>query len=120
MRFWRDCLNWKLSTILETPETNSRSDCHGWGSHPLWHLHTGVAGVKSAAPFYEKVLVEPQPTHLKRIRSSTPTPKGDVKLDLSFGGGKATGTVILPEGLSGTFRWNGNDTPLSPGANALD
>jgi hypothetical protein len=78
--FWRNCIGWNLSTILETPEINSRSDCHGWGSHPLWHMHTGVAGVKSAAPFYEKVLVEPQPAHLKRIRSTTPTPKGDVKL----------------------------------------
>ncbi len=76
--------------------------------------------MKSAAPFYEKVLVEPQPAHLNRLRSSTPTPKGDVKLDLSFGGGNATGTVVLPEGLSGTFRWNGKDTPLSPGVNALD
>ena len=117
--FWRNCIGWNLSTILETPEINSRSDCHGWGSHPLWHLHTGVAGVKSAAPFYEKVLVEPQPAHLKRIRSTTPTPKGDVKLDLSFDGGKATGTVVLPEGLYGTFRWNGEDLPLSPGGNRI-
>ena len=117
--FWRNCLEWNLSTILETPGINSRSDCHGWGSHPLWHLHTGVAGVKSAAPFYEKVLVEPQPAHLKRIRSSTPTPKGDVKLDLSFNGGQVTGAVILPEGLSGVFRWQDHDTHLSSGSNVV-
>ena len=118
--FWRDCIGWNLSTILETPEINSRSDCHGWGSHPLWHLHTGVAGVKSAAPFYEKVLVEPQPAHLKRIRSVTPTPKGRVLLDLVFEGGAVSGTVELPEGLSGIFRWNGADIPLHPGRNAVD
>ena len=117
--FWRNCLEWNLSTILETPGINSRSDCHGWGSHPLWHLHTGVAGVKSAAPFYEKVLVEPQPAHLKRIRSATPTPKGDVKLDLSFSDGNVKGTVILPEGLTGVFRWKGRDTHLSFGSNAV-
>lgn len=64
--------------------------------------------------------MEPQPAHLKRIRSTTPTPKGDVKLDLSFGGGKATGTVVLPEGLRGTFRWNGRDVALGPGSNLLD
>ena len=118
--FWRDCLDMNFSTIPETPDVNSRSDCHGWGSHPIWHLHTGVAGVKSAAPFYKKVLVEPQPAHLKSIRSSTPTPKGDVKLDLSFYGTKVCGTVALPEGLSGTFRWNGVDAPLSSGRNAID
>ena len=117
--FWKNCIGWNLSTILETPGIDSRSDCHGWGSHPLWHLHTGVAGVKSAAPFYEKVLVEPQPAHLKRIRSTTPTPKGDVKLDLSFDGGKVSGTVTLPEGLTGVFRWNGEDMPLSPGGSSI-
>ena len=113
--FWRDCLDWNLSTILETPDINSRSDCHGWGSHPLWHMHTGVAGVKSAAPFYEKVLVEPQPAHLKHVRSSTPTPKGDVKLDLAFDGEAVSGTVTLPEGLSGVFRWKGREMPLAAG-----
>ena len=113
--FWRDCLKWNLSTILETPDINSRSDCHGWGSHPLWHLHTGVAGVKSAAPFYGKVLVEPQPAGLKWIRSSTPTPRGDVVLDLAFDGGRVSGTVALPNGLPGVFRWNGEDVPLAEG-----
>ena len=113
--FWRDCLDWNLSTILETPDINSRSDCHGWGSHPLWHLHTGVAGVKSAAPFYAKVLVEPQPAHLKHISSVTPTPKGDVKLDLAFDGDKVSGIVTLPAGLAGMFRWNGVDMPLEDG-----
>lgn len=113
--FWKDCIGWNLSTILETPEINSRSDCHGWGSHPLWHLHTGVAGVKSAAPFYGKVVVEPQPAHLKSIRSTTPTPKGNVELDLSFDGDGVSGTVALPDGLPGVFRWKGVDTPLSAG-----
>ncbi len=117
--FWRDCLDWNLSTILETPDINSRSDCHGWGSHPLWHLHTGVAGVKSAAPLYEKVLVEPQPAHLKHFSSVTPTPKGDVKLDLAFDGDKVSGVVTLPSGLSGMFRWNGVDMPLEDGNETL-
>ena len=117
--FWKDCVNWHLSTILETPDTNSRSDCHGWGAHPLWHLHTGIAGVKSAAPFYGKVLVAPQPGHLKFIRSATPTPKGMVELDLRFDGGKATGKVTLPAGLDGTFEWKGAKKPLKSGVNEI-
>lgn len=117
--FWKDCAAWHLSTILETPDTNSRSDCHGWGSHPLWHLHTGVAGVRSAAPWYEKVLVAPQPAHLKFIRSKTPTPKGMVELDLRFDGGKASGTVTLPGGLTGEFAWRGKRVALRPGMNEI-
>ena len=119
LTFWKNCRDWGLSTILENPWTDSRSDCHGWGSHPLWHLHTGVAGVRSAAPWYEKVLVAPQPAHLKFIRSSTPTPKGNVVLDLRFDGGRASGTVTLPDGLDGTFRWNGAERPLKSGENEI-
>ena len=117
--FWKDCLDWNLSTILETPGINSRSDCHGWGSHPLWHLHTGVAGVRSAAPFYGKVIVEPQPAHLKSICSVTPTPKGDVVLDLAFDGDKVSGTVTMPEGLSGDFLWRGKSQALNAGRNVV-
>ena len=117
--FWKNCLDWNLATVLETPETTSRSDCHGWGSHPLWHLHTGVAGVRSAAPGYAKVLVAPQPGHLKFIRSSTPTPRGAVKLDLRFGAGKVSGTVTLPDGLPGDFAWRGVKMPLTGGVNTV-
>ena len=117
---WKLCLDYNLSTVLETPNVNGRSDCHAWGSHPLWHLHTGVAGVRSAAPFYGRVVVDPQPAHLKRIRSSTPTPRGDVLLDLSFGDGKVSGSVALPAGLPGSFLWNGSVRELAPGQNVID
>ncbi len=117
--FWRDCLDWHCATILEIPSTDSRSDCHGWGSHPLWHLHTGVAGVRSDAPYYRRVLVEPQPAHLNEIRSSTPTPHGPVVLDLHFDGDAVAGTVSLPPGVSGSFRWHGADIPLDSGRNSV-
>ena len=116
LTFWRDCLDWHCSTILEIPDTDSRSDCHGWGSHPLWHLHTGVAGVRSAAPFYAAVEIAPQPAHLREIHSRTMTPRGDVALDLAFdGNGGVSGSAVLPPGLPGVFRWARATVPLAPG-----
>ena len=119
--FWHECLeDWHCATIPEIPSPDSRSDCHGWGSHPLWHLHTGVAGVRSAAPFYGRVLVDPQPGRLRSIRSRTPTPRGEVVLDLAFdGAGGVEGAVTVPEGLPGDFRWRGVDHALAPGRNAI-
>ena len=116
---WKLCLDLHLSTLLEVPRSSSRSDCHGWGSHILWHMHTGLAGVKSAAPRYSKVLVAPQPGTLRFIKSSTPTPHGAVQLDLSFADGGASGTVTLPAGLDGDFEWNGERTALRPGKNEI-
>ena len=118
--FWQDCLDLHLSTILEEPKIDSRSDCHGWGAHPLWHLQTGVAGVRSAAPFFSRVRIEPQPAHLKAIRSATPTPHGFVRQDLRFEGGRVSGTVELPTGLPGEFVWQGMVRPLKCGVNMIE
>ena len=118
--FWRDCLDWHCSTILEVPDTDSRSDCHGWGSHPLWHLHAGVAGVRSAAPFYAAVEIAPQPAHLREIHSRTPTPRGPVELDLRFDGDRVAGAVRLPPGLPGEFRWKGRSVSLAGGPATVD
>ena len=117
--FWTDCLQRHFATVPETPDLQARSDCHGWGVHPLVHLHAGVAGVRSEAPFYAKAIVAPQPGNLRFIRSETPTPKGPVALDLRFDGG-VRGSVTVPTGLPTAFRWKGKDISLSAGTNVIE
>ncbi len=48
LEFWRNLSGQGFLTTPERPEP-SRSDCHGWGSHPLYHLATGLAGIRPAA-----------------------------------------------------------------------
>ena len=60
-----------------------------------------------------------QPGSLKTIVATTPTPKGLVKLDLTFGQKGPHGVVTLPEGLPGTFVWGSRRTPLVPGENKI-
>ena len=38
----------------------ARSDCHAWGSHPIYHLLTGVAGIKPASNGFASVRIVPQ------------------------------------------------------------
>lgn len=116
---WRGFVKDGLRTPLEAPGWRGRSDCHAWGAHPLYHFVTGVAGVKPAADGYGKVLVAPQPGGLKFVKATAPTPKGLVYVDLSFADGKATGSVVLPPGLTGMFEWQGRRIPLQPGMNKL-
>ena len=112
---WRDYVKMNLCTPLEAPGANARSDCHAWGSHPLYHLHAGVLGVRSAAPFFAKVRIAPQPADLAWIKARTPHPQGLIETDLSFARGGVSGTVILPGTLEGTFEWKGRSVPLRPG-----
>ena len=115
---WRDMVRQDLKTPLEGPG-DARSDCHAWGSHPAYHLLTGVAGIRPDAAGFARVRVAPQPGGLRRIEAGVPSPRGLVRADLRFDGGRVAGTVTLPEGLPGVFAWQGVETPLSPGANRI-
>ena len=59
------------------------------------------------------------PGGLKRIEAGVPSPKGLVRIDLRFDAGRVSGTVTLPEGLSGVFAWQGAETPLTGGENRI-
>ena len=116
---WRDYVKTGLKTPLEAPGLRARSDCHAWGSHPIYHLLTGVAGIKPAADGFAAVRIAPQPGGLKWIKASMPTPKGMVAVDLRFEGDRVTGTATLPEGLPGTFAWKGLTRSLQAGVNPI-
>ena len=120
---WRDYVKKGLTTTQEAPDSGkngqkeSRSDCHAWGAHPIWFMQTGLAGIKSAAPFFEKVRVAPCPGGLKSLKATHPHPKGWIEVDLKFDGDKATGMVITP--VPGTFEFGGKTVELKAGINAL-
>jgi hypothetical protein len=116
---WRDYVKTGLKTPLEAPGLRARSDCHAWGSHPIYHLLTGVAGIKPAADGFAAVRIAPQPGGLKWLKASMPTPKGMVAVDLRFEDDRATGTITLPDGLPGTFAWKGLTRPLQAGLNQI-
>lgn len=116
MDLWHGYVRQGLSTTMEMPEDGgqvSRSDCHAWGSHPLYWMHRGLCGIKSGSPFFESVIIEPNPGALSFIKVKSPHPNGDIVVDLRFRDGKAIGIVLLPKGVKGTFIWNGNETLLS-------
>ena len=116
---WRDMVKQDLKTPLEGPG-DARSDCHGWGAHPLYHLQTGVAGIAPVASGFSRVRIAPQPGGLRFIRAGVPSPRGLVREDLCFENGHARGTVTLPEGLGGVFVWDGRECPLKEGINKIE
>ena len=120
---WRTYVKKGLTTTQEAPDSGkngqneSRSDCHAWGAHPIWFMQTGLAGIRSAAPFFEKVLVAPCPGTLTELKAKHPHPQGFIEVDLTFKGGKASGTVKTP--VAGTFVFGDQRIGLVPGENAI-
>ncbi len=119
MSFWKDLVKQGLKTPVEAPG-NTRSDCHAWGSHPLFHLHASIAGIRPASNGFRTVRIAPQPGKLPKLVTHTPHPDGFIDLDLAFEGDRCHGTATLPAGLTGAFVWHGKEQKLAGGSNALD
>lgn len=119
MSFWKDLVRQGLKTPVETPG-NTRSDCHAWGSHPLFDLEASVAGVRPASPGFRTVRIAPEPGGLPKIVSRIPHPDGFISLDLAFEGQHCRGHVELPAGITGVFAWEGKEQKLVGGENRID
>lgn len=119
MTFWKDLVRQGLKTPVEMPG-NTRSDCHAWGSHPLFDLQASVAGIRPASPGFRTVRIAPEPGPRPKIVSRLPHPNGFISLDLNFEGKHCRGRIELPPGITGVFVWQGKEKPLLGGANEID
>jgi hypothetical protein len=115
---WREMLRLGCRTPLESYGP-SRSDCHAWSSHPLFHLYASLAGVRPTAPGFRRVGIEPQLGGLKRLRCRMPHPDGWIELDLRATPRGLAGRVTLPEGITGLIRHGGRQQALRPGSQRI-
>ncbi len=115
---WRSMLELGLTTWAETAEP-TRSDDHAWSAHPNFDLLTLVAGIRPSSPGFRTVLVAPHLGSLTKLSATLPHPYGDIVVDYRQVPGAWDFDVTLPPGLSGTFQWSGQDSPLSEGPNHL-
>ncbi len=117
---WRGVLANGLTTVPETPGPASRSDSHAWGSHPMLGLLGTVLGINPAEPGFKSVRIAPHLGSLPRASGRVPHPLGDIEVSLEAAEHKGIKAVItLPPGLGGTFEWNGQQIPLSPGRQSI-
>jgi hypothetical protein len=91
---WYGLLDRGLRTVIEHPEP-TRSDCHAWGAHPLYHYVATLLGVRPTAPGMTAVTVAPQLGGLEWARGSVPTPHGP--LDVRAVAGQAPEVSAPPE-----------------------
>jgi hypothetical protein len=115
---WRDMLGLGLTTWAEKPEP-TRSDSHAWTSHPNYDLLTTVAGVTASRPGFAAVRIAPHLGSLTRASATVATPRGPVEVKYERSSGTLAADVTLPAGVSGTFSWQGTDTPLRPGSQRI-
>ncbi len=100
LKLWFTLHELGFKTTMEMPEP-SRSDCHAWGSHPYFHYHATLVGVRPSAPAFASVRVTPQLGPLQRVSAVTPHPAGAIHSTFWRDHGVIRGRVQLPAGVSG-------------------
>jgi len=116
---WKEMLKNGLSTFAEKQDP-TRSDCHAWSASPNYDFLATVAGIRPASPGFKTIRMEPALGELKFVEGQMPHPSGTIVFDLKRSGNAGIqGVVTLPEGLTGTFAWNGKIVQLK-GKTAID
>jgi len=118
MDLWRSFLDYGLHTIPEQPEP-TRSDCHAWGAHPLYHFHASIAGIRPASPGFKTVHIRPMAGNLRFLKGSLPHPNGKIHYDLELLQDELRGKIILPENVSGTLEFSDMSYALESGENPI-
>jgi len=107
-----------LRTTYEVDFT-SRSDCHAWAAHPLFHAFASVVGIRPAAMGFSTVSITPQLGPLGFARARMVHSAGDIVVDLRKDGEGLAGTVELPGSLTGVFAHEGQEIALTPGRQSV-
>lgn len=115
---WERMIDSGLSTFAEKPEP-SRSDCHAWSASPTYDLLATVCGIEPASFGFETVRISPHLGSLKYVIGKVPHPNGMISVNLKRIEQSITGIIILPEGVVGTYCYNGIEIPLAPGMNKI-
>ncbi|WP_338877378.1 alpha-L-rhamnosidase C-terminal domain-containing protein (plasmid) [Spirosoma sp. SC4-14] len=117
---WRQQMKLGLTTWAESHEP-SRSDCHAWGSSPNIEFYRIILGIDSDAPGFEKVRITPHLGTLRNASGQMPHPKGTIGVKYALSpAGTLRADISLPEGVTGTFRWKGQQRQLTAGHQTFD
>ena len=112
LAFWRELPRQGFVSLPEQPEP-SRSDCHGWGAHPLYHSYASLAGVRPGSPGFRSVRIEPMPGPLTSFALTMPHPKGMISVSFARHGAQVQIDAQLPVGVPGIIAWQGAEHPFS-------
>ena len=115
---WSYLTRMGLKTTVELPEP-SRSDCHAWGAHPVYHTFASLLGIRPEGFGFQSVRIEPQLGSMPWGRGTLPHPNGSISVSLECAEGCHRGVIHLPPGVSGTFVEASGVRALHPGENRL-
>ena len=105
-------------TTFESPG-HTRSDCHAWGAHPLYHYTASILGVRPSDFGYGEVTIRPQLGAMTHAAGRLVHPRGPIETSFSRSEAGIQATIALPSGLQGTLIHGPQSYPLQSGSQSL-
>jgi hypothetical protein len=118
MGLWFDHLGEGMKTIKEMPEP-TRSDCHAWGAHPLYHYIASFLGAKPKGLGSKELLICPNLGGLDFLEASFPFATGQPKIKVSVTSEGIDCELKLPEGVTATVFHKGKSRDVGTGETRL-
>ena len=94
LKDWNELVENGLKTTIESPEP-TRSDCHAWGAHPLFHFYATLAGIRPTAPGFARLSAWPQ-GEWEWLEATLPHPHGQITMEWRAG----EMSVRVPDGVT--------------------
>ena len=116
LNLWFELGNRGFKTTFEKPG-DSRSDCHAWGAHPIYHYYATILGVRPAAMGFDRVEVRPLLGAMESASGKLVHPRGFIEVSYKQTSESLEASITLPDGLSGTLAHGGIEEALVPGQN---
>jgi hypothetical protein len=118
LKLWLGLKEMGFCTTVEMPEP-SRSDCHAWGAHPIFHFYATLLGIRPASPGFATVRIAPQLGPLGWARGSMVHPQGTIEVDVRRQGEALDCRITLPDGVSGELVGGSGTRPLVAGRQSV-
>lgn len=104
-----------------TPErpNKTRSDCHGWGAHPLYHFFASNLGIRPISFGFKEIQIKPMFGDFNKLKSSLIHPFGSININLNSENNLLTGEIEIPNKVTCHLIWNDIKIKLNNGLNKI-
>ncbi|MDP2338986.1 MAG: alpha-L-rhamnosidase C-terminal domain-containing protein [Bacteroidota bacterium] len=88
------------SSYTTMPEHFGEDSNHGWGGAPLLIAGKYIAGIFPSKPGYKQFIVKPEMGKLRYLKTSVPTVKGNIHLEIEREKGRSILKINVPDQTS--------------------
>lgn len=109
---WHALSQCGLKTTIEQPEP-SRSDCHAWSAHPLFHYFATILGIRPGSIGFRTVDIRPQLGGMASANGRLVHPRGEITVNIALDGAQFHADICLPDGVTGHLHMGGQTYSLT-------